>query len=455
MIGIIGLGVMGDNLILNFLDKGSRVCIYNRTAKKLQEFIQKHPHPSLVGHESLRDFCGELEKPRKILLMVKAGDPVDQMIDELLPFLEKEDTIIDGGNSYFKDSVRRHQKLKAKGINYIDCGISGGAEGARNGPSMMVGGEKGAVEKVMPLLTRVAASEPNLCLAHVGGPGFGHFVKMVHNGIEYACMQLIAESFQILRNAHTLPYDEIAKIFGKFNRERLHSYLMEITVKILQFKENDEYLVNMISDVASEKGTGRWTSLTALELGVSSGLITSAVDARFVSQQAELREHLNSKIYGHDELNITPSFDENVLESALYFSICLAYLQGFDLIRHYAQQTNDKITYSKIAMIWRGGCIIRARLLENIGKIVDDDFYLSNHFVDLVRNELPKLQQVVSFCAKQGLPIPVMSQALNYILGLSEIESGASLIQAQRDFFGAHTYTRTDKDGVFHTEWEK
>lgn len=454
MIGFIGLGVMGDNLVLNLLDKGEKVLVFNRTQQKAQQFVSENRHPNLSMAKSYQELCQLLPAPRVVFLMVKAGEAVDQTISQLSAHLSPGDYIIDGGNSFYKDSIRRFHELKNKKIHFIDMGVSGGAMGARLGPSMMMGGEAIHVEFIQSIFAKVAAQTPVICFDHMGGPGFGHFVKMVHNGIEYAQMQLLAEVYSYLKR-YSLDHHQLSQFFDRLAKQALPSYLVEITAKILQFSDSEGIVIDRILDVASEKGTGRWTSFAALELGVPAGIISSALEARFISQQKSLRQELAKNI-PTASLNLNKKMmNEELMGEVISFANLLCYLQGIEIILAFAQEQKVEIDFRKIVQVWRSGCIIRSSQLDLMASFSSNKPFEAQEFKVLLEKHIDSFAKFIEqlSCAKE--PAPVFSAAFNYVLSLSRDNSSASLIQAQRDFFGAHTYQRNDRPGTYHTEWEK
>lgn len=463
-IGVIGLGVMGHNLALNFERHGYRVALYNRTAEKTRSLLASaKPDQQLIGTYSLEEFCAHLERPRRILLMVQAGKPVDDMISALQPLLEPGDILIDGGNSYFLDTERRHETLKDTGILYVGMGISGGEEGALWGPSLMPGGPYQAWENLAPMLRDIAAKaedgEP--CVDYIGPRGAGHYVKMVHNGIEYADMQLIAETYHLLKNALGLSAYQLADIFEKWNQSELQSYLIQITAEVLR-KRDDETghpLVDMILDEAQQKGTGKWTSQNALDVGAAVPTISAAVDMRILSAFKHERVQASrilsgpTKAYQGDPANLI-----NLTQQALYASKMIAYAQGMGLLRQASLEYGYDLKLDRLAAIWRAGCIIRARLLEDITAAYQSDSGLVNlllapAFRDTLALHHQALREVIKIGIDLGIPMMGMSTALAYYDAYRSERLPANLIQAQRDYFGAHTYRRIDRDGIFHTEW--
>lgn len=462
-IGLIGLAVMGQNLVLNMNDHGFTVAVFNRTTSKVDDFLAGPAKGTkIIGTHSIEDLIANLKRPRKVMLMVKAGEVVDEFIDHLLPFLEAGDIIIDGGNSLFSDTDRRCKKLKEKGILFIGTGVSGGEEGARHGPSIMPGGEPKAWESVKPILQAISAkADGEPCCNWVGDGGSGHYVKMVHNGIEYGDMQLICEAYQLLKGLG-LSVKEQQQVFAKWNEGELNSYLIEITSQIFGVNDTDGTpLVDKILDVAGQKGTGKWTAINACELGVPVTLIGEAVFARYLSSLKEERVQA-SKAYPPVKINAPKdkgAFIE-AIRDALYASKMISYAQGFMLMREASKTYGWKLNYGDIALMWRGGCIIRSRFLGKIKEAYTKNPDLSNLLLDdFFRKAIQKAEkgwrEVVSSAALSGIPVPCFSTALSFFDGYRSAQLPANLIQAQRDFFGAHTYERIDqKRGTFfHTNW--
>jgi 6-phosphogluconate dehydrogenase len=464
-IGVIGLAVMGKNLALNIESKGYSVAVYNRSREKTDEFLKEAAGKNIVGTYSIEEFVNALEKPRKILLMVKAGAPTDATIEQLKPYLEKGDILIDGGNTYFKDTQRRNKELAELGIHFIGTGVSGGEEGALKGPSIMPGGQKEAHELVRPIFEAIAAKvdgEP--CTTYIGPDGAGHYVKMVHNGIEYGDMQLIAEAYFLLKHVLGLNAQELHEVFAEWNKGELDSYLIEITADIFTKidEETGKPLVDVILDKAGQKGTGKWTSQNALDLGVPLPIITESVFARFISAMKEERVKA-SKILSGPAVKPFEGDRAQFIESvrrALYMSKICSYAQGFAQMKAASEEYNWNLQYGNIAMIFRGGCIIRAQFLQKIKEAYDRDPQLPNllldpYFKEVVENYQQALREIVSVAVMRGIPVPAFSSALAYYDSYRMETLPANLIQAQRDYFGAHTYERVDKEGVFHTEWLK
>ncbi|MED4855398.1 NADP-dependent phosphogluconate dehydrogenase [Bacillus atrophaeus] len=464
-IGVIGLAVMGKNLALNIESRGFSVSVYNRSSSKTEEFLQEAQGKNVVGTYSIEEFVQSLEAPRKILLMVKAGAATDATIQSLLPHLEKDDILIDGGNTYYKDTQRRNKELAESGIHFIGTGVSGGEEGALKGPSIMPGGQKEAHELVKPILEAIAAKvDGEACTTYIGPDGAGHYVKMVHNGIEYGDMQLISESYFILKQVLGLSAEELHEVFAEWNKGELDSYLIEITADIFTKKDEEtgKPLVDVILDKAGQKGTGKWTSQSALDLGVPLPIITESVFARFISAMKDERVKASGLLAGPEAKLVTENKAELIeaVRKALFMSKICSYAQGFAQMKAASDEYNWDLKYGEIAMIFRGGCIIRAAFLQQIKEAYDrepelDNLLLDNYFKNIVESYQGALRQVISLAVSQGVPVPSFSSALAYYDSYRTAVLPANLIQAQRDYFGAHTYERTDKEGVFHTEWMK
>lgn len=463
-IGLVGLAVMGQNLVLNMNDNGYTVAVYNRTAEKVTAFLENEAKGTdVIGTYSLEEFVGSLKRPRRVMLMVKAGDVVDKFIEKIVPLLEEGDIIIDGGNSHYPDSNRRLKALEEKGIHFIGAGISGGEEGARYGPSIMPGGSKEAWESVAPIFQSIAAKvDGKPCCQWVGDGGSGHFVKMVHNGIEYGDMQLICEAYHLLESALGLKSEELRDIFDDWNQKELNSYLIEITRDIFDFKEEDGTpLVDKILDVAGQKGTGKWTGVNALELGIPLTLIVESVFARFLSSMKEERTKASKILKGPDTTfnGDKEAFVKEVFW-ALYASKIMSYAQGFMLLQQAAKEYGWKLDYAEVAFMWRGGCIIRSSFLSKITDAYRKDPDLSNLLYDsFFKESIEKAQhawrQVITKAVLIGVPVPCFSAALSFYDGLRLERLPQNLLQAQRDYFGAHTYERVDKPRgeFFHTNW--
>ena len=463
-IGLIGLAVMGQNLVLNMADHGFCVAVYNRTAARTEAFMrEKAGDRPIVATYELKDLVAALKRPRVVMLMVKAGWPVDAFIEKLVPLLEPGDIIIDGGNSYFKDTERRHDELAEKGIHFLGVGISGGEMGARYGPSIMPGGPKEAYERVRPIFEAIAAKvdgEP--CVTYIGPRGAGHYVKMVHNGIEYGDMQLIAEAYDIMHRGLGLNAEELHDIFAGWNQGVLSSYLIEITADIFTHKDDitGKPLVDVILDVAEQKGTGLWTTQEGLNLMVPTPTINAAVEARIISMYKEERERASQVLPGPKDKVWAGNTFVDFIGDALYAAKICSYAQGFALLRKASQTYEYNLNYGEIARIWRGGCIIRARFLDDIRRAFADEPDLPNlllapFFRDALAQRHGALRRVVQTAAAMGIPTPAMSASLAYYDSYRSARLPANLIQAQRDYFGAHTYKRIDIEGTFHTEWEE
>jgi len=464
-IAVIGLAVMGQNLILNMADHGFTVVAFNRTVSKVDEFLNgaAKGYSNILGAHSIEEMVRLLKRPRKVMLMVKAGQPVDEFIELLLPHLEPGDVIIDGGNSNFKDTIRRTQYVESKGLLYIGTGVSGGEEGARHGPSIMPGGSPQAWPLVKDIFQAIAAKvdDGSPCCDWIGPDGAGHFVKMTHNGIEYGDMQLICEAYQLMKDGLGMSNEEMSDTFARWNEGELKSYLIEITADILAYKENGEYVVDKILDAAGQKGTGKWTVMTALDFGIPVTLISEAVFARCLSAMKEERVRASKILTGP-----TPRFDgdkEAFIEDirrALYASKIVSYAQGFMLMREASKEYNWNLNFGSIALIWRNGCIIRSVFLGKIKEAFDKDPNLSNLLLDdYFRSAIERCQdswrRVVCTAAQMGLPVPAFSSALAFYDGYRAERLPANLLQAQRDYFGAHTYERIDRPRgeFFHTNW--
>ena len=461
-IGVIGMAVMGRNLALNIESRGFSVSIYNRSRNKTEEVIAEHSDKQLVPYYSIEDFVNSLEKPRRILIMVQAGKGTDAVIDELRPLLDKGDIIIDGGNAYFEDTIRRNKMLSDEGFNFIGTGVSGGEEGALKGPSIMPGGQKEAYELVAPILEKIAAKangEP--CVAYIGPDGAGHYVKMAHNGIEYGDMQLIAESYSVLKHVGGLTNDELSDVFSNWNKGELDSYLTEITADIFKYKdENGDYLVDKILDAAGNKGTGKWTSQSALDLGEPLSLITESVFARYISAIKDQRVVASKVLKGPSKEAFTGDKQALIekVRKALYMGKIISYAQGFAQLKAASEHYNWQLDYGEIAKIFRAGCIIRAQFLQKITDAYTennniDNLLLAPYFSKTVEAYQQPLRDVISLAVLHGIPVPTLSAAIAYYDSYRSEVLPANLIQAQRDYFGAHTYRRIDKDGVFHTDW--
>lgn len=464
-IGLVGLAVMGENLVLNMVSKGFQVAVFNRTTARVDEFLAGQAAGKAVkGTYSLAELAASLERPRRIMLMVKAGKPVDEMIEQILPYLEQGDILIDGGNSFFEDTRRRFKTLAAKGIRFVGMGVSGGEEGALKGPSLMPGGDEAAFREIAPLFTKIAAQVADgPCCSFVGPDGAGHYVKMVHNGIEYSDMQLIAEAYYILSKAGGMSAAELHEVFARWNEGPLDSYLIEITRDIMAVNdpETGKPLVELILDKAGQKGTGKWTSQSALDLGIPTPAITEAVFARCMSAVKEERVVAATVLKGPQG---TWTGDRQQLiqavHDALYASKICSYAQGFALLAAASKEYGWNLQFGEISLLWRGGCIIRARFLDKIRDAFAKDAKLANLMLDsffasvLAESQAP-WRLVLKTCRDLGIPTPAFNASLDYYDSYRQAVLPANLIQAQRDYFGAHTYERIDRPGTFHTEWGK
>lgn len=464
-IGVVGLAVMGRNLALNIESRGYAVSVYNRSREKTDELIAEFPDRKLVPAHTLEAFVASLETPRRILLMVKAGEATDATIAALKPLLDKGDVLIDGGNTHFTDTIRRNQELAQAGLHFIGTGVSGGEEGALRGPSIMPGGQRDAYDLVEPILEQIAAKAPadgEPCVAYMGPDGAGHYVKMVHNGIEYGDMQLIAESYAVLKQVAGLTNDELGAVYAEWNQGELDSYLIEITAKIFGKKDDEtgEHLVDVILDRAAQKGTGKWTSQSALDLGVPLPLITESVFARVLSSLKAQRVAASEVLSGPSPAPLEgdrAAFVESV-RRALYLSKVISYAQGFAQLDTASKEYGWNLDLGTIAKIFRAGCIIRARFLQKITDAYAKNAALANllldpYFQDIAANYQSALRDVVIAAVKAGVPVPAFASAVAYFDSYRSARLPANLVQAQRDFFGAHTFERTDKPGSFHASW--
>ncbi|TMU88033.1 NADP-dependent phosphogluconate dehydrogenase [Bacillus sp. BHET2] len=462
-IGVVGVGVMGKSLALNFESRGYSVSIYDVSDEKVREVLKGHQDKQMIGTHDVKEFVQSLETPRKILIMVPAGDITDKAIESLLPHLDKGDILIDGGNAYFEDTVRRNKELDEKGINFIGAGVSGGEEGALYGPAIMPSGQKDAYDLVEPFLTAIAAKvKGDACSTYIGPDGSGHYVKMVHNGIEYSDMQLICEAYYLMKNVLGLSALELHKIFKEWNEGELDSYLIEITADIFTKvdEETGKPLVEVILDTAGQKGTGKWTSISSLELGVPLSIITESVFARFISAMKEERVKASKLLRGPKNKDFSGNKEEfiEMIRKALYLSKICSYAQGFAQLQSASDEYKWNLKPGEISMIFRGGCIIRAGFLEEIKNAYDRDPSLTNllldpYFKEIVENYQDEAREVVATAIKLGIPVPGLASALAYYDSYRSESLPANLLQAQRDYFGAHTYQRIDKEGTFHTDW--
>lgn len=461
-IAVVGLAVMGRNLALNWEEKGRRVAVYNRTWQVTADFLAENPGKRLQGAQSLEELCGLLEKPRKILLMVKAGQPVDDTLHSVLPYLEPGDIVMDGGNSFFKDTMRRTEECRARGIRFAGVGISGGEEGARHGAAILPGCARDAWQQIGPLLTQAAAvAEGEPCCAYIGENGAGHFVKMVHNGIEYADMQLIGEAYGLLRRLGGLSPAAIGRLFAQWDQGELKSYLVEITADILcqQDEQTGLPMVDVIRGKAGSKGTGKWTAQQSLDLGVPAPTIQEAVSARYLSGLEEQRQQAARALEGAAQpvREGWETLAEDV-RRALYCGKLCAYAQGFAILKQGAAEYGWQLDYASIAGLFRGGCIIRAQFLNKIRQAYQEqpdlpNLLLAPYFAQALARYLPAWRRVAAAAAQGGVACPALFSALSYYDGLRDPVGTAALLQAQRDYFGAHTFERVDREGHFHRSW--
>ncbi|GGH41646.1 6-phosphogluconate dehydrogenase, NADP(+)-dependent, decarboxylating [Paenibacillus silvae] len=462
-IGVIGLAVMGKNLAFNIESKGFSVAVFNRSPEKTHDLLKEAEGKNLIGTFSIEEFVASLESPRKILIMVQAGKATDATIEQLLPHLDQGDIIIDGGNAYYPDTQRRSKELEAKGFRFIGAGVSGGEEGALKGPAIMPGGQESAYELVEPILTAISAKVgDDACSTYIGPDGAGHYVKMVHNGIEYGDMQLIGEAYHLLKSVLNVSVEELHEIFTEWNKGELDSYLIEITADIFSKydPETGKPMVDVILDAAGQKGTGKWTSQSALDLGVPLSMITESVFSRFLSAMKDERIAA-SKILNGPKAEAFSGDKKAFIESvrkALFASKIVSYAQGFAQMRAASDEYGWDLKYGNIAMIFRGGCIIRSQFLQNIKEAYDKDAALKNllldpYFQNIVESYQDAWREVVAAAVKQGIPVPGFSSALSYYDSYRTERLPANLLQAQRDYFGAHTFQRVDKEGSFHFQW--
>ena len=462
-IGVIGLAVMGKNLALNIESRGYRVSVYNRSPDKTRQLVEESQEKNLFPAYSTEEFISSLEKPRKIMIMVKAGKPIDDTIELILPYLDQGDIIIDGGNSFFMDTIRRNRELEKQGYRFIGTGVSGGEEGALKGPAIMPGGQKDAYELVADILEAISAKvEGEPCCTYIGSDGAGHYVKMVHNGIEYGDMQLISEAYFLLKNILGMSSAELHKTFAEWNKGELDSYLIEITSDIFTKIDSDsgKPMVDIILDTAGQKGTGKWTSQSALDLGISVPTISEAVFARCISSIKSERAAASKILNGPSGIKFEGKSDEFVeaVRKALYASKICSYAQGFALMKAAAKEYGWDLNYGSIAMIFREGCIIRAQFLHKIKEAYDNspnlaNLMLSPYFKNVLEGYQNAWREVICTAIKYGLPVPAFSSALAYFDSYRSERLPANLLQAQRDYFGAHTFERVDKEGIFHYQW--
>jgi 6-phosphogluconate dehydrogenase len=462
-VGVVGVGVMGRSLALNFESKGFSVSVYDLSAEKVNEILEHHTGKRIVGTSNIEEFVHSLESPRKILLMVNAGVITDKAIESLLPYLDKGDILIDGGNSYYRDTIRRNEELAGKGIQFIGAGVSGGEEGALTGPAIMPSGQMEAYEAVSPLLTGISARvNGDACCTYIGPNGAGHYVKMVHNGIEYSDIQLICEAYHVMKALLGLSAIELHEVFKDWNDGELDSYLIEITADIFAKidPETGKPLVDVILDKAGQKGTGKWTSQSSLDLGVPLSIITESVFSRFLSEMKDERVKASKVLTGPTNNKFIGSKKDfiELIRKTLYLSKIISYAQGFAQLKKASAEYDWNLKPGEIAMIFRGGCIIRAAFLQNIKDAYDRDPNLDNllldpYFQSIVANYQDAAREVVSIAIKAGIPVPGLSGALGFYDSYRSEVLPANLLQAQRDYFGAHTYQRVDREGTFHTDW--
>ncbi|MEL7504348.1 MAG: NADP-dependent phosphogluconate dehydrogenase [Cyanobacteria bacterium J06554_6] len=463
--GVIGLAVMGENLALNVERNGFPIAVYNRSPEKTKSFMEKRAQgKNAVAAYSLEEFVGALERPRRILVMVKAGKPVDAVIGQLKPLLDPDDMIIDGGNSLYEDTERRVKELENSGFSFIGMGVSGGEEGALNGPSLMPGGTRAAYESIEPIVTKIAAQvDDGPCVTYIGPGGSGHYVKMVHNGIEYGDMQLIAEAYDLMKNVLGLNHQQLHEVFAEWNTtEELDSFLIEITTDIFTKMDDEDTgkpLVELILDKAGQKGTGRWTVINALEQAVAIPTITAAVNARIMSGLKAERVLASKELSGPTaQFSGETKMWINKIRDALYCSKICSYSQGMALLKKASDTFDYGLDLGECARIWKGGCIIRARFLNKIKHAFDDNVQLANlllapEFKQTILDRQSAWREVIEMAAKQGIPVPAFSASLDYFDSYRRASLPQNLTQAQRDYFGAHTYERIDKEGVFHADW--
>lgn len=464
-IGVIGMAVMGKNLALNIADHGYSVSIYNRTTEVMEEVLKENPNSGLTGYKTLGDFVASLESPRKIIVMVKAGKPVDAILDQLIPLIDKGDIVVDAGNSFYLDTIRREKYYRDLGFNFVGMGVSGGEEGARFGPAIMPGGSLEAHAHLKPILEAISAKvdgEP--CTTYIGTDGAGHYVKMVHNGIEYGDMELISEAYHLLKDVAGLSNKELADVFTEWNKGDLNSYLIEITSHIFKTKDDlsDKDIIDVIKDNAGQKGTGIWTTKESMDLGVHTSVITSAVFARFISARRSERIHAKNLLpVNTTKIDVNREEFIEKVRLALYLSKIVSYAQGFVLLAEAAKHYNWNLDFKSISKIFRGGCIIRAQFLNRIAEAYEknpnlENLLLDDYFMDIVKNGLGALREVNSIAVLSGIPVPALNSAISYYDAYRSDALSTNLVQAQRDYFGAHTYERLDREGSFHFEtWGK
>ena len=462
---VIGLGVMGSNLALNIADHNFNVAVYNRTQELTKKFLNNNSHSNIHAYFSLKEAIQSLTKPRKVMVMVSAGEAVDWVIDQVVNYLNENDIVMDGGNSYYQDTIKRETYLKDKGIIYYGIGISGGAYGARHGASMMVGGDLANYPLIEPIINAIGAltRDGTRCAAYMGSDGAGHFVKMIHNGIEYGDMQLIVESYLLLRQGLMLDNASIAAIYKKWNNGELNSYLLKISERILIEKDplTGSNLIDCILDVASQKGTGKWSSQVAFDLGCNASNIQAATNARIISNESYLRNAYKNNSYNHKAMEGEALSDFNeAIRKALYLARVVTYAQGFDIYRSASNAYNWHLPMHRIAQVFKAGCIIQSQLLYPIEKVYLNDpmlahLLLADEFKSIVQDNKAALVNVINWANLANIPLPVFNATLIYLQQISADLLGANLIQAQRDYFGAHTFLRYDQKGAFHHEWNE
>lgn len=457
-LALIGLAVMGQNLCRN-ISNNYKISVYNRTTKVKNDFIEEFGSDNIVGYDDLEGLVSSLEKPRIVGIMIKSGKPVDMVIESLVPLLDDGDIVVDFGNSYYRDTIRREAYLKEQNIRYFGCGVSGGEEGALKGPSLMPGGDKETYRYLEPIFKSIAAKDfdGGDCVTYLSSDGSGHYVKMVHNGIEYGIMQMMAEIYGILKDGYGLSAGEISKIFDGFNQGKLKSYLCEIAVPVCAKKDGDGYLLDKILDKAGQKGTGRYTAIESLERGVGLSVIAQSVYARVYSSYKENRTKL-SKLYAKPKPEMNEPLDEfvKILEDTLYLGMIISYAQGFTLLQVTAKEQNWDLDFSEISRIWQGGCIIRAELLrsfEDLFKTDEDNLLAMPQIVEYIQNHIDDLRYVVSIASMNALSVLSLGSALSSFEVMTQERCSANFIQGLRDFFGAHTFKRIDKEGTFHASW--
>ncbi|MCG1009057.1 NADP-dependent phosphogluconate dehydrogenase [Salinicoccus sp. ID82-1] len=463
-IGVIGLGVMGTNIAKNMSRNGFEVITFDFYDDVRENRMNELKEENVDIASSLEAFINSLKKPRNILLLVKAGEVTDMTIERITPYLEEGDTLIDGGNEQYENTRRRNKTLTEKGVNFIGMGVSGGEEGALNGPSLMPGGQREAYDNVSDILEKIAAKadDGKPCVTYIGSDGSGHYVKMIHNGIEYADMELIAESYYFMKHGLDMSNDEMSKVFDEWNKGDLNSYLIEITARILEFKNEDgNYVLDLILDKAGQKGTGKWTGIEGLKLGIPLSLITDSVFVRCLSSLVEERR-LVSEAYNSPMKSISADDKATILEdlkNALYISKLMCYSQGFRLLREASEIYDWNLKLGEISMIWRKGCIIRAQFLEEINRAYENapdqsNLLLDDYFRNVVQSNHPSLRKIGILAIENEIPMPAFLSALSYFDSMKQERVSSNMIQAQRDYFGAHTYERIDQPGIFHTDWQ-